>query len=210
MTTDPPEFWQVVESRRSVRQFSAQPVEKALVEKVLETGTRAPNAHNRQSWRFAVLTKQADMRRMAEAMGQDYQQALRNAGLPEEEVQARAEKRVARLSGAPVVVVLCVDVSDLDGYTDEHRDSGEYLMAVQSAALAGGHMLLAAEALGLAGAWLCAPLFAPQRVQAALNLPESWRAQGMLLLGVAAESPDYRERKPLDEVVRWVADAPTF
>ncbi len=198
------EFWKVVEDRRSVRQFRTQPVEKTLIEKILQTGTRAPNAHNRQSWRFAVLTEQDDMVRMAEAMGVDFQQALRDGGMSPDEVTERARQRVARLTGAPVVVVLCVDTDDLDGYSDTNRDTGEYLMAVQSAALAGGHMLLAAQALGLAGAWLCGPLFAPERVQSALNLPASWRAQGMLLIGYADESPAFRERKPLEEVVQWI------
>jgi len=200
----PKNFWQVIEDRRSVRQFTGQPVEKALIEIVLRTGTRAPNAHNRQSWRFAVLTDKADMARMAEAMGQDYQQALLESGMPPDEVAVRAQKRVERLTGAPVVVVICVDTNDLDGYTDLNRDSGEYLMAVQSAALAGGHMLLAAQALGLAGAWLCGPLFAPDKVRSSLNLPASWRAQGMLLIGYADESPEFRGRKPLDEIIRWI------
>ena len=198
------DLWQVVENRRSVRQFTDQPVEKALIEKILQTGTRAPNAHNRQSWRFAVLTEKTDMVRMAEAMGQDYQQVLLDGGMTPDEVAERARMRVARLTGAPVVIVVCVDTSDLDGYSDENRDTGEYLMAVQSAALAGGHMLLAAQALGLAGVWLCGPLFAPEKVRASLNLPDTWRAQGMLLIGNANESPSFRERKPLDEVVRWV------
>ncbi|MCB2178884.1 nitroreductase family protein [bacterium] len=202
--TGTPEFWQVVQSRRSVRQFTPQPVDKTLIEQVLETGTQAPNAHNRQSWRFAVLTEKADMVRMAEAMGADYRQALAASGMPAAEVEERARKRVERLSGAPVVVVLCVDTADLDGYSDAHRDSGEYLMAVQSAALGGGHMLLAAQALGLAGVWLCAPLFAPEKVRKALNLPETWRSQGMLLLGYPADAPAKRERKPLETVVRWV------
>lgn len=201
---DKPEFWQVVENRRSVRQYTSQMVEESLIEKVLETGTLAPNAHNRQSWRFAVLTEKEDMRRMAEAMGEDYRKALADSGMSAPEVEERARKRVERLSDAPVVVVLCVDTADLDGYSDAHRDSGEYLMAVQSAALAGGHMLLGAQALGLAGVWLCAPLFAPEKAQTALNLPESWRSQGMLLLGYPAEDSVKRMRKPLEAVVRWV------
>jgi nitroreductase len=40
-----------------------------------------------------------------------------------------------------------------------------YLMAVQSVALAGGHLLVAAHALGLGGVWMCAPLFASSIVK---------------------------------------------
>ena len=196
-------FWNVVENRRSIRQFSDRPVEKPLLEKVVETGTLAPNAHNRQSWRFLILTQKEIMLQLAEEMGIDFRSALMNSGVSGEEVEERVEKRRVRLTSAPVVVVLCVDTADLDQYSSQHRSDGEYLMAVQSAALAGGHMLLAAQALGLAGVWMCAPLFAPQRVQAVLNLPETWLAQGLLLIGYPEQEPRARQRKPLEEICRW-------
>ncbi len=90
-------------------------------------------------------------------------------------------------------------------YDDKERTHGDWIMAVQSAALAAGNILLAAHALGLGGVWICAPMFAPEVVQAAFDLPEDWVAQGMLMIGYAAEAPDFRERKPLDEVVKWVS-----
>ena len=202
--TEKMNFWKVIENRHSVRHFVDRPVDRALLEKLIEAGVRAPNAHNRQAWRFVVLTEKADMLRLAESMGKDYQAALRRTGMTDEEVTARAQKRVARLTAAPAAVVLCVETNVLDRYMDSNRDDGEYLMAVQSAALAGGHILLAAEALGLGGVWMCAPLFAPERVQEALDLPASWMAQGILLLGYPTEDRGPNKRKPLHEVVLWV------
>ena len=198
-----PGFWNVVENRRSVRQFSGRAVERHLLEKVIETGTLAPNAHNRQSWRFLIITHRQVMLKLADEMGVDYHSALINSGLSAEEVQERVEKRRLRLTSAPAVVVLCVDTADLDQYSSKHRSDGEYLMAVQSAALAGGHMLLAAQALSLAGVWMCAPLFAPQRVQAVLDLPETWLAQGLLLIGYPEQEPRVRQRKRMEEISRW-------
>lgn len=198
------EFWDVLENRRSARRFKSIPVPAEQVEQLLAAGVQAPNAHNRQSWRFAVLQQPEDIARMADAMGVDYREALLSGGMSSEEVEARAESRKARICAAPLVIVLCVDTADLDGYDDHNRDSGEYLMAVQSAALAGGHILLAAQALGLAGVWLCAPLFAPERVRDALSLPETWRSQGMLLIGESVDDRDKRPRKPLADVVRYI------
>ncbi|HAY85131.1 MAG TPA: nitroreductase [Chloroflexi bacterium] len=197
-------FWKVVDNRRSVRRFKDKPVDRSLLERVIQTGTRAPNAHNRQSWRFVVLTGKQDMECLAEEMGIDYRKALLESGFSPADAQERVEKRRQRLTGAPAVVVLCVDTADLNLYKSKDRSEGEYLMAVQSAALAGGHMLLAAQALGLAGVWMCAPLFTPKRVRSAFELPETWHAQGLLLLGYAAEAPEFRLRKPLSEVTRWV------
>ncbi len=147
------------------------------------------------------------MYKMAEAMGVDYQQVLLEGGMPPSEVSTRAQRRVERLTAAPAAVVLCVETADLDRYEDANRGDGEYLMSVQSAALAGGYILLAAKALGLGGVWLCAPLFAPERVREALDLPDSWMSQGVLLLGYPAENSGPGERKPLDDVVIWFGKA---
>jgi coenzyme F420-0:L-glutamate ligase / coenzyme F420-1:gamma-L-glutamate ligase len=76
-------------------------------------------------------------------------------------------------------------------------------MAVQSVALAGGQLLLAAHAAGLGGVWMCAPLFAPQEVRQALELPADWEPQGILLLGFPEKVPPPRERRSLPEVVRY-------
>lgn len=198
-------FWEVLESRRSVRRFKPQPVEREIIERLLGAGVRAPNAHNNQSWRFAVLTDKADMARLVDAMRPDYEQALLDSGMDAAAAAEFADRRGARLTAAPLAVIVCVAQGDLKTYEDETRSRGEELMAVQSAALAGGHLVLAAQALGLGGVWMCAPMFVPEIVRTALDLPADWAAQGMLLLGYPDEAPEHRPRKPLEEVVRWVS-----
>jgi coenzyme F420-0:L-glutamate ligase/coenzyme F420-1:gamma-L-glutamate ligase len=197
-------LWDVIRKRRSIRQFEPRPVSRELIEKLLQAAILAPNAHNRQSWRFVVLTSSDDIIRLAEGMGVDYRAALLADGIPEEDVIVRAQRRKERICGAPVVVLMCMDSDDLNKHVDINRDDSEYIMAVQSVALAGGQMLLAAHAEGLGGVWMCAPLFAPQRVREACDLPESWIPQGMVLLGYPAEEPESKGRKLLGEVVIYL------
>jgi coenzyme F420-0:L-glutamate ligase/coenzyme F420-1:gamma-L-glutamate ligase len=64
-------------------------------------------------------------------------------------------------------------------------------------------LLLAARADGLDGCWLCGPLFAGDEARRALELPEAWEPQGMVVLGEAADSPARRGRKGVDEVTQW-------
>lgn len=206
MATPGPGFWGVVERRRSVRRFQDRRVPKETLVKLLAAAVRAPNAHNAQTWRFVMVTHLKDKARLAEAMGVRFRRDLEKEGTPAEEIAARLKRSYDRLVGAPLVVVLCVDTAGLPRFRVADRTDGEYLMAVQSAALAGGHLLLAAEAEGLGGAWLCAPLFAPEEVREALDLPGGWAAQGMVLLGYPREEPRERERKPLPEVVKWVGE----
>ncbi len=70
-------------------------------------------------------------------------------------------------------------------------------MAMQSASLAGGQLLLAAHAEGLGACWMCGPLFAPQAVRDALDLPADWEPQALIVLGWPAEQPAARARQAI-------------
>src|SRR6185436_19149445 len=52
--------------QRAVREFSAEPIEDALIERLLEAATRAPSAKNVQILRFIVVKDAAAKRRIAE------------------------------------------------------------------------------------------------------------------------------------------------
>jgi hypothetical protein len=47
---------------------------------------------------------------------------------------------------------------------------------------------------------MCAPLFAPAAARQALDLPESWQPQALILLGYPEKIPPQRPRRPVDEV----------
>ncbi|MFH1034256.1 MAG: nitroreductase [Pseudomonadota bacterium] len=46
---------ELIKSRRSVRKFTDQPVEQALIDDILEAGRWAPSGTNNQAWRFMVV-----------------------------------------------------------------------------------------------------------------------------------------------------------
>ncbi|MEX2143536.1 MAG: nitroreductase family protein [Anaerolineales bacterium] len=187
-------------SRRSTRRFRRDPVPAQTLLRVLETATWAPNAHNRQPWRFVQLSSPQSRQALAGAMGAQFEKALSAEGVSPENRTAQIKRSTDRLLEAPEVVLLCLATEVLDKYQDKGRSQGEYLMGVQSVALAGGQLLLAAHAEGLAGVWMCAPLFTPLEVQQALKLPESWEAQGLLLLGYPAKVMEPRPRRAMDEI----------
>jgi F420 biosynthesis protein FbiB-like protein len=137
-------------------------------------------------------------------MGADFRVDLIADGLSAQQADAQVERSRCRILEAPLVIVLCCDKAALDNYPDERRQKAETTMAVQSVALAGGTLLLAAHAEGLGGVWVCAPLFAPESVRRALDIPQGWEPQGMLLLGYPAKVPDFRTRMPAGEVSRFV------
>jgi nitroreductase len=46
---------EAIENRRSVRNYTPQKVDKAIVEKLIEAAIQAPSAGNSQPWSFAVI-----------------------------------------------------------------------------------------------------------------------------------------------------------
>jgi F420 biosynthesis protein FbiB-like protein len=179
-------------------------VPEELLLRVLETATWAPSSHNRQPWRFVVLTSDDAKLRLANAMGAEYRNVLLAEGLASNVIEAQLTRSRLRIKEAPVAIVLCLDPSDMDHYDDPNREAGERTMAVQSVALAGGNLLMAAHAEGLGGVWVCAPLFTPVIVQEALAFPSSWIAQGMILMGYPAKIPAPRPRSPLTDIARFL------
>ena len=53
------EAMQAILSRRSIRQFTNQPVSDDLVEQLLRAAMSAPSAGNQQPWQFVVVTDRA-------------------------------------------------------------------------------------------------------------------------------------------------------
>ena len=171
-----------------------------MIHNILTTATFAPSAHNRQPWRFVVVTDSSVKQKLADAMAMDFERDLASDGLPPEKIQSQIQRSKDRITSAPLAILLCLDRSEMDSYPDQKRTQAEYMMAVQSVAAAGLQLLLAAHAEGVGGVWACWPLFAQETIQKTLNLSESWRPQGMFFVGYPVDIPEARERKPLEEI----------
>ncbi len=203
MTDTQKAFQELVATRRSIRKFTDQPLERAVLRRILEAACRAPSAHNRQPWRFVVLQDDELRRQLIATMSETFRADLARDGLPPDEIERIVARGRDRMLGAAAVVMLFLTMQDMDSYPDGDRRTAEHTMAVQSAALAGGQLLLAAHAEGLGACWLCSPLFTPVIVRQELDLPSDWEAQGMIALGYPDEAGRDRDRRTLDEVVLW-------
>jgi len=184
-----------------VRRFLADPVPEAIIAGMIQAATRAPSAHNRQPWRFHVVRDASEKVHLAKAMGDKLRMDRSKDGDDGEVIHQDVERSSARINGAPVLIAVCLTLDDMDTYPDARRNEAEFLMAVQSTAMAAQILLLKAQAEGLGACWMCAPLFCADTVGTALKLPPSWQPQGLMLLGWPAEPGRIRERKPLGEIV---------
>jgi F420 biosynthesis protein FbiB-like protein len=197
------ELFDAIRTRRSIRRYTEAPIPAEVIERLLTAATWAPSAHNRQPWRFAVLTAREVKERLARAMGDRLRADRLADGDAPELVEQDAARSHARLTHAPVVLVACLTMANMDAYPDTRRKKAEYLMAAQSVAMAAQNLLLAAHAEGLGACWLCAPLFCMDTVREALALPGEWEPQALITLGYPASAGTLRaaSRRPLTESV---------
>lgn len=137
---------------------------------------------------------------LADAMAQDFERDLLRDGVAPEKIQAQIKRSKSRMTSAPVVILLCLDMSEMDSYPDEKRQRAEQSMAMQSVAAAGLQLLLAAHAEGLGGVWVCSPLFAQETIHKTLNLLPTWEPQAMFYIGHPDGNPDVRERKSVQDI----------
>jgi nitroreductase len=115
----------LLKGRRSIRQYTSDPVPDDLIEQVLEAGRWAPSASNRQPWHFIVIREPEIRAAVAEHAAYYF-------------------IRWAHVEEAPVIIALCGD--------RKHRVYQQFLH--EDIGLAGGQMMLAAAALGLGTCWI--------------------------------------------------------
>ena len=177
----------LIRTRRSIRRYTRDAVPADVVEQLLTAATWAPSAHNRQPWRFVVIADGQTKHRLAAVMGDQLRRDLAADGRSPEFIERDVGRSFARLTGAPLLILINLTMADMDIYPDERRARNEAVMATQSTAMAGQNLLLAAHALGLGACWVCAPLFCPTIVRETLDLPADWQPQGLITLGYPAE-----------------------
>jgi len=207
---------EAIRERRTIRRFSARPIENGLIDEILEAGRRAPSASNTQPWRFVVVRDETRKAALAQA--------------------AQGQKSV---STAPVVIVICGDPSAVKpaawmkrwaefreaGMEEELATTGvveavrltaparqkeferlgkERVVAVSLAsnvAIAVSFMTLRAHELGLGSCWIGA--FSRNKAREIAKVPDSVEVMWLLAVGYPDITPVERPRKPLAELVRY-------
>ncbi len=192
----------IIFARRSIRRYQDRPVAQQTLESVLTAALWAPSAHNRQPWRFAVVTSPDQRRDLALAMGARLRADLAADHVPPDLIEKDANRSYSRISSAPALILVCLSMVDMDRYPDAKRSANERAMAVQSTAMAVQNLLLASQSEGLGACWMCAPLFCPDVVSTQLDLPVDWEPQALVTLGYPAEEK-HSTRQPLETRVLW-------
>lgn len=163
--------------RRSVRSYTEESVPEETIREIIKAGFHAPNGHNEQGLRFAVVTDRAELKKcsdLAKAMSLDY---FRKAN--EEHPSETLAGMIKMLSnpgfdifyGAPALVLVFA--------------SPVCLTPVEDGSLAAENMMLAAMSFGLGSCWIgfAKPLMHDPGFMKSINVPSDHQLIASLIFG---------------------------
>lgn len=182
------QFYQLIESRKSIRKYKSQPVPRDVIERVIAAGTHAPSGKNRQNWRFFVATgaKRDAYLKLSQKSWLGIKQALQQRLKPS--LYQFTERFFFTLGDAPVII-FCYSLN-----TPEER----YYTSIGSVYMAVENMNLAALVEGLGTCTMGAPLEIRDEVDEFVGvkeLPEYQRGQLELLCALVIGYPDHEPPK---------------
>jgi coenzyme F420-0:L-glutamate ligase/coenzyme F420-1:gamma-L-glutamate ligase len=186
----------VLPARRTVRAFTARPVDPAAVDRAIAAALTAPAPHHSEPWRFVIVSSPAARLTLLGAMRDAWTADLLSDGFTEDQI-ARRLKRGEPLRDAPLIVVPCLELSAAHTYPDAGRNRAERDMFVVSAGAAVQNFLVALAVENLGSAWISSTLFCQDVAARALDLPDGWLPVGAVAVGhPAAPAPARPPRDP--------------
>jgi len=175
-------FQKIIGGRRSIRRFLPTPVEPEKLRACLEAARIAPSAHNVQPWRFIVVDDPALKERLAAAAFSGFYSGSKFA------------------AQAPVILVLLARPGRAAVRLGSRLQGVPYHLVDMG--IAGEHIVLQAEELGLATCWM--GWFNHRRARKVLRIPREFKLVAMMPLGYAASRPRREPpRRSYDEVVAF-------
>lgn len=178
----PTPFQRILAGRRSIRRYLENPVEPEKLRACLEAARIAPSAHNSQPWRFIVVD---------DPVLKDLVAAHAFSGI---------YKTTRFAAKAPVLLILLARKTFV-----AHELGGRFQRVPYyfvDMGIAGEHIILQAEELGLATCWI--GWFSRGRLRRVLKVPRRFKIVAMMPIGYAEKRPTREPpRKTYEEIVSF-------
>ena len=180
---------EAIHSRRSVREYTSEPVDEESIRRLLDAAVQAPSATNAQPWTFTVVRDQGLLDRVSEA-ARAYLLAGTEGWLSDRQRSRLADPAYHILHHAPVLILI--------------SGTAPATWVVENCALAAENLMLAAHGLGLGTCWIGYAqgyLNTPEGKDA-LGLPAEWVPVAPIIVGHPTSPPPPVTRQ--EPEVRWV------
>ncbi|MBC8357492.1 MAG: nitroreductase family protein [Candidatus Aminicenantes bacterium] len=172
-------FLQLVRSRRSIRRYLDKPVEREKVLTCIEAARLAPSADNVQPWRFLILDEPDLRTKFAKEVFSGIYSISKFA------------------VKAPMLILILARLDIIANRIGKQIQNISYYYI--DIGIAGEHIVLQAEELGLGTCWI--GWFNPRKARKFLKIPRKYKIVSLMAVGYYEKKPSRdRKRKALQEI----------
>lgn len=192
-------FYDFMQTRRSVREFSSDPVDRRVIENIIKTAGTAPSGAHKQPWSFCAVSNQ-ELKSAIRKMAEEEEFVNYNGRMSEEwlkDLEPFGTDHIKPfIENAPYLIIVFKKSYGLD---EEGGKTKNYYVN-ESVGIAVGMLLSAIHNAGLVALthtptpmnFLEKALKRPSNERAFLNIPVGYPKQGVMV-------PDI-QRKPLEDI----------
>lgn len=195
------EFYEVVEKRRSIRQFEEREIPGEALERILNAGLKAPSSNHQRRWELVTLTDRSVIQELAKCIRPPYCR-IQEPKTPQQEMFKIAYPRQRSMVEESACVVLPYFKQK---YSFDNDSNGYGLMDYGASWALIENMLLAATAEGLGSVVHIPTKKEPEKIKALMNVPDGYYLPALVILGYAAKDAALpaQVKASVENKVRW-------
>ncbi len=195
------EFYEVINNRRSIRQFEDREIPRDILERILNAGLKAPSSNHQRRWELVTLTDKTIIHDLAQIV-RPYPCRITEPKTPQQEMFKIAYPRQRTMIEECACAILPFFKQK---YPMTEDKNGYGLMDYGATWALVENMLLAATAEGLGSVVHIPVKKEPEQIKAFLNIPDGWYLPTLVILGYAspdAETPA-QVKATVENKVHW-------
>lgn len=195
------EFYDVVNKRRSIRQFEDREIPGEVLERVLDAGLKAPSSNHQRRWELVTLTDKAIIKELAKLI-RPYPCRIQEPKTPQQEMFKIAYPRQRSMVEESACVILPFFKQK---YPMTEDKNGYGLMDYGATWALVENMLLATTAEGLGSVVHIPVKKEPEQIKELLHIPDGWYLPTLVILGYATPNAEVplQVRATVENKVHW-------
>lgn len=193
---------QEIKSRRSIRKYKKEAIDRNDIELILKAGIYAPSAKNRQPWKYYVYTKNNKDKLLDCMEAGLMRESGENKLLPDSQYGLPDAFHTLQIMREAPVLIMIENTNGTSPYLEidtDHRVTE--ICDTLSIGASIQNILLTATELGYGTLWIANTCFAYNELVDFMNI--KGQLVGAISLGIADEAPEQRPRKDFSEVVEF-------
>lgn len=195
------EFYEVINKRRSIRQFKDKEIPRDVLERILDAGLKAPSSNHQRRWELVTLTDKTIIMELAQFI-RPYPCRIQEPKSPQQEMFKIAYPRQRSMVEEAACVILPYFKQK---YTLGNDKNGYGLMDYGAAWALTENMLLAATAEGIGSVVHIPVKKEPEQIKKFLKIPDGYFLPALVVLGYPAENAllPRQVKATVENKVRW-------